>query len=111
MSSEAATRFPDALASTSEVRGTVQRTAAIPSDHPDSVRHNTFEALSTVIPITEISDEALLEQVGHLIRVVKYTGWWSKAVNRSCFNTPNHLLHGEPLLPHPKSSFYSVRFD
>ncbi|MBB6142996.1 RNA polymerase sigma-70 factor (ECF subfamily) [Silvibacterium bohemicum] len=64
MSSEAAALFPDALASTSEVRGTVQGAAAISSDPPDNVRHNTYEAsASTVIPITEISDEALLEQV------------------------------------------------
>jgi RNA polymerase sigma-70 factor (ECF subfamily) len=64
MSSEAAAYFPDALTSTSEVRGTVQGAAAIPSDHPDSVQHNTSEASSsTVIPIAEISDEALLEQV------------------------------------------------
>jgi len=64
MSSEAAAYFTDALASTSEVRGPAQGVAAISSDHPDSVRHNTYEAsASTVIPIAEISDEALLKQV------------------------------------------------
>jgi len=63
MSSEAA-YFPDALANAPEVRGTVQGAATIPSDHPDSVRHNISEvSSSTVIPIAEISDEALLEQV------------------------------------------------
>jgi RNA polymerase sigma-70 factor (ECF subfamily) len=64
MSSEAATYFPDALASAPEVRGTAQSAAAIPLDHPDSVRHNApVASSSTVIPIAEISDEELLEQV------------------------------------------------
>ena len=64
MTFEAAAYFPDALATTSEVRGTAQGPAPIPSDHPDSVRHNASEApSSTVISITEISDEALLGQV------------------------------------------------
>jgi RNA polymerase sigma-70 factor (ECF subfamily) len=64
MGSEAA-YFPDALANAPEVRGTVQSAAAIPSDQPDSVRHDTCVASSgAVIPITEISDESLLELVG-----------------------------------------------
>ncbi len=63
MSSEAA-YFPDALANTPEIRGSAQGAAAIASDPPDSVRYNPSEtSSSTLIPIAEISDEALLEQV------------------------------------------------
>ena len=64
MSSEAAAYFPDALTTTSEVRGAVQGAAASPSGHPGNVRHDTSETSSnTVIPITEISDEVLLQQM------------------------------------------------
>jgi RNA polymerase sigma-70 factor (ECF subfamily) len=64
MSSEAA-YFPDALANAPELRGTAQGMSAIPSDLPDNVQPYTSEAsVNTVIAIAEISDEALLEQVG-----------------------------------------------
>jgi RNA polymerase sigma-70 factor (ECF subfamily) len=66
MTSEAAAYFPDALASASEVRGSVQGAAAIPSDLPDNVQSNTSTSracTNTVVPIAEISDETLMEQV------------------------------------------------
>lgn len=66
MSSEAAAYFPDALASTSEVRGSVQGAPEITSGLPDDVPHqiNTSgSSTSTVAQIAEISDEMLLEQV------------------------------------------------
>lgn len=63
MSSEAA-YFPDSLANAPEVRGSVQSPAAIPSDHPDSVGHNASDvSSSTIILITETSDESLMERV------------------------------------------------
>jgi RNA polymerase sigma-70 factor (ECF subfamily) len=65
MTSEAAAYFPDALSTTSEDRGTAQGVAAIASDPPDKVRPYSSEAsANTVIPIAEITDELLLEQVG-----------------------------------------------
>jgi RNA polymerase sigma-70 factor (ECF subfamily) len=65
MTSEAAAYFPDALANTPEVRGTSTSAEAIASDLPDTVRPYSSEAVAkSAIPIAEISDELLLEQVG-----------------------------------------------
>jgi RNA polymerase sigma-70 factor (ECF subfamily) len=68
MSSEAAAYFPDALASTSEVRGSVQSSSELPSDVSDPVQSQigiSESFANTVTQITEISDETLLEQVCH----------------------------------------------
>jgi RNA polymerase sigma-70 factor (ECF subfamily) len=66
MSSEAAAYFPDALASTSEVRGTAHSASGIGSGLPGNVQPQ-IEALerstNPVTQIAEISDETLLEQV------------------------------------------------
>jgi RNA polymerase sigma-70 factor, ECF subfamily len=65
MTFEAAAYFPDALATTSEVRGTAQGPAPIPSDHPDTIPLNTSElSNNTAILVADISDESLLELVG-----------------------------------------------
>lgn len=66
MSSEATAYFPDALASTSEVRGPTHGTSKTPAALPDQLQPqiDTSEPsvnLGTQIP--GISDEALLEQV------------------------------------------------
>jgi RNA polymerase sigma-70 factor, ECF subfamily len=66
MSSEAAAYFPDALASTSEARGSVQSSSEIPSDVSDPVQSQigiSESFANTVTQIAEISDETLLEQV------------------------------------------------
>lgn len=65
MTSDAAAYFPDALSTTSEVRGTAQGAAPISSTPPDKVRPYSSEApVNSIIPIAVISDESLLEQVG-----------------------------------------------
>jgi RNA polymerase sigma-70 factor, ECF subfamily len=66
MSSEAAAYFPDALASTSEVRGTADSASGITSGLPGNVQPQieTLErSTNPVTQIAEISDETLLEQV------------------------------------------------
>jgi RNA polymerase sigma-70 factor (ECF subfamily) len=67
MSSEAAC-FPDSLARTSEVCAPSHRAPDITSGFPNAIPTQTPTSdcsLPAVIPITEISDELLLEQVGH----------------------------------------------
>ena len=61
MSSEAATYFSDALATAPEVCGTAQAAAATPSNLLYDVQPEA--SVSNVIPIAEVSDETLLEQV------------------------------------------------
>jgi RNA polymerase sigma-70 factor (ECF subfamily) len=66
MSSEAAAYFPDALASTSEVRGSAHGASEISSALPDKVQRqiDTSECSTNIVTqATEISDETLLEQV------------------------------------------------
>ncbi|MCU1226208.1 MAG: polymerase sigma factor [Edaphobacter sp.] len=66
MASEAAAYFPDALSSTSKVRGTAQGALEKASDFPHSIQPHvdTSECpANTVSQIAEISDETLLEQV------------------------------------------------
>jgi RNA polymerase sigma-70 factor (ECF subfamily) len=64
MSSDATAYFPEALASTSEVRGSVP--AETPSDPPNKIQPLSdalAHPVNAVIPIVEVSDETLLEQV------------------------------------------------
>jgi RNA polymerase sigma-70 factor, ECF subfamily len=64
MSSEAATYFPDALASTSEARGSAQDLSEIPDTFQPQIDTSKC-SVDNVTQITEISDETLLEQVCH----------------------------------------------
>jgi RNA polymerase sigma-70 factor (ECF subfamily) len=66
MNSEAAAYFPDALANASEVREAAQYAPEIPSellDQAQSASDLTVHPAATVVRISEISDELLLEQV------------------------------------------------
>jgi RNA polymerase sigma-70 factor (ECF subfamily) len=66
MSSEAATYFPDALSSTSDVRGTAHAAPEKPTDFPDNIQpqvDTSEHPANNIIQIAEISDETLLEQV------------------------------------------------
>jgi len=66
MSSEAAAYFPDALASTSEVRGPAHCEPATPTRLLDKIVPDAMVLAvpaGTVVQVAEISDEALLEQV------------------------------------------------
>jgi len=66
MSSEAAAYFPEALASTSEVREPAHTSSENPSDRRDTVQpqiDSSKSSANTVVQIAEISDEALLDQV------------------------------------------------
>src|ERR1700732_3322347 len=66
MGSKAAAYFPDALSSTSDVRGTAHSASEKPADFPDNIQPQigiSERPANTIIPIAEISDETLLEQV------------------------------------------------
>ncbi len=66
MNSEAAAYFPDALSSTSEVRGTAHGGSETNSDIPNRVQpqNGTSESsASTITQLSEITDEILLVQV------------------------------------------------
>jgi RNA polymerase sigma-70 factor (ECF subfamily) len=65
MSSDAAAYFPEALASTSEVRESSPNTSVRPADSPAvaQLQSGVAERLATVTPIAEISDEVLLNRV------------------------------------------------
>jgi RNA polymerase sigma-70 factor (ECF subfamily) len=66
MASEAAAYFPDALSSTSEVRGTAHGASEKPLDPPHNIQPHTNTSerpVDTMLQIAEISDETLLEEV------------------------------------------------